>query len=179
MPRRAKDLTTAVANVDADQGRGGAARGAEVRGLERQIDNSDEVIALISAAGPVGIEIGERFGGDRFFERLPGRLELPYPVAAVASMSRYFTRSALVASGPWARHDLGVRIGEVEQAVTRRDHASTRPPVEPVDQGISAVEKDVAGVQDVGLLDRTITSVSVCAGGTCETSRCSPFAASL
>src|SRR5882762_9451084 len=91
--------------------------------LERQIHDLNKVVALVSPRAPVAIEVGERLGGDGFLQRFPGRLELPYPVRCRGEHGAILHEVAPGAEWAVARHDLGVRSGKVEQAVTRLDHA--------------------------------------------------------
>ncbi len=60
-----------------------------------------------------------------------------------------------------ARNDLGIVIGQRENRVGRRNHASDLAAGSGIDEGIEAVEKSVSHVNDVGLLEANV-NIRVC-----------------
>src|SRR2546426_10937481 len=126
---------------------------ARPRTLQGQVDDPDERIPVQPPLAPVGLEIGERLGGDGVVHRFPGRLELSYPVRGRGQHVAILREVGLGAERAVAGDDLGVRVREAQQTVGRLYHAVDTAAGGAVDVGIKAVEKHVAGVQHVGLLE--------------------------
>src|SRR5207244_11478794 len=108
--------------------------------LQSRVDDLDEGVTVETPLAPVGLEIGEGFGGDGVLYRFPGRLEFSYPVRGLGEHVAILRELGLGAERAVARDDLGVRVREAQQAVRRRDHAVDAASGGAVDVGIKAVE---------------------------------------
>src|SRR5256886_6655629 len=106
--------------------------------LQSQVDDLDEAVTVETPLAPVGLEIGEGFGGDGVLHRFPGRLEFPYLVRGPGQHVALLRELGLSTERAVARDDLGVRVHEAQQAVRRRDHAVDAAAGGAVDVGIKA-----------------------------------------
>src|SRR5207237_7429121 len=91
--------------------------------LQSQVDDLDEAVPVERPLAPVGVEIGDGFGGDGLFQRFPRRLEAPYALRGLGEHVAILREVGL--GGEWAvaRDDAGLAVREAQQAVSRRDHA--------------------------------------------------------
>src|SRR5437667_7480855 len=117
---------------------------ARPRTLQGQVDDLDDRVAVQPSLAPVGLEIGERFGGDAFFHGFPRCLELSYPVRGRGQHVAILRVVGLGAEWAVARDDLGVRVREAQQAVGRLYHAVDTAAGGAVDVRIKAVEKHIS-----------------------------------
>ncbi len=100
---------------------------------------------------PGGIEIGGGFGGDDFFDRFAGGLQLFHPVRHGHQHFTVGLQRGFVAEGSVAGHDLRAVVGEGENLIDAADHAVDGAAAAQIDERVHAVEPQIAGMDDVAL----------------------------
>ena len=136
-------------------------RGQELKG---QIDDLDEEIAAEHALSPSSVEIGERLGSGGLLNGFSRGLQFLNAIPRGNEHVAVLCEVGFIAERTVAGDDFGVIAGERENFVGSCDHAVEFAAGARVDEGIKAVEKSVAHVDDVGFFEMNV-DVGIRMGG--------------